>query len=206
MATGLTQLDLSRNKFSGSINLTSNANIEKLVLDDNLFTGELPDLSTLPKLQIMSVARNQFSGLPPNLAQPPPGLIRLDFQSNSLVGPFLDPINATSLQTLSMKGNTFTGSFPSSPAPPALTFCQLDHIPNSSCPPSNVLNQDNSLAKKCQLVCGKRGGVPNIGRETPKEASNANPHTVSSSGYTPVTPIMNCFTIIILSLLWYTQF
>lgn len=198
VATGLAQLDLSRNKFSGTINFSTNANIEKLVLDDNLFTGQLPDLATLPKLQIMSIARNQFSGPPPNLAQPPPGLIRLDIQSNSLVGPFLDPINATSLQTLSMKGNTYTGSFPSSQAPPALTFCQLDHIPNSSCPPANILNQDNSLAKKCQLVCGKRGGVPNIGRENPKEASNASPKNVSSSAYSLVTPKTTLLVILVL--------
>lgn len=78
-----------------------------------------------------------------------------DIQSNSLVGPYLDPINATALQVLMMKGNTFTGRFPTSQAPLGLISCQLDRVPTASCPPPNIITQSGTLANKCQLTCGK---------------------------------------------------
>ncbi|KAG0150230.1 hypothetical protein CROQUDRAFT_230790 [Cronartium quercuum f. sp. fusiforme G11] len=195
-ATGLTQLYLSRNKFSGPIDLTTNVKIEKVVLDDNEFTGPLPDLSILPMLKVLSVARNHFVGLPPNLTQPPSNLTSLDIQSNSIVGPYPDPINATALQVLSLNGNTFTGQFPRSQAPPSLKTCHIDHVPTASCPPAKVQADLGSLANKCQLVCGKTGGSRDLNRAHEGQTDpNIDPHTVPQSTSSASTTGAVKFTI-----------
>ncbi|KAI5475911.1 hypothetical protein MNV49_000744 [Pseudohyphozyma bogoriensis] len=60
-AANLTSLYAARNQFS-SLDLSGNGGLEKVVLDFNTISGPLPDLSTMPNLQIFSVSRNGFFG------------------------------------------------------------------------------------------------------------------------------------------------
>ena len=60
-ALNLTDLYIARNTFT-TIDLRGNAKLEKVALDDNQFSGALPDLSHVPSLVSFTAARNQFSG------------------------------------------------------------------------------------------------------------------------------------------------
>lgn len=61
----------------------------------------------------------------------------------------------THLTSLYLSANSFTGPFPSEPAPPSLSSCYV--MPNdiSPCPSDLELAHPESLAAKCHVRCPK---------------------------------------------------
>ena len=67
-ARNLTQLYAARNRLT-DLDITANAGLIKVALDDNQFNCTLPDIEDLTDLQVFSVARNHFVGSMPNVGK-----------------------------------------------------------------------------------------------------------------------------------------
>ncbi|OCF54925.1 hypothetical protein L486_07581 [Kwoniella mangroviensis CBS 10435] len=151
-ASMLKSVDLSNNRLTSfSISPNGMNTLSKVVLSNNEFRGELPDLSGLRSLQSLDLSYNNTGPLfdISNLTN----LTRLDVRSNQLTGSFaaLPP----SIQSLYLSSNQFTGPIPSLPSPKGLTSCYV--LPNnfSPCPSKEDLSDPNTLASKCHLkTCG----------------------------------------------------
>ncbi|MCZ8023508.1 MAG: leucine-rich repeat domain-containing protein, partial [Cytophagales bacterium] len=140
--TALTTLWLNSNKLTGSIppTLGNLANLSSMYLDTNLLSGSIPsELGNLSKLTILYLNTNQLTGtLPPELGQLSSlrlfivsnnkftGTIPESFKNLKKIENFSIQINLfsgelpsnlfdqwTSLTTLNLHVNNFTGSFPS---------------------------------------------------------------------------------------------
>ncbi|WWD04857.1 hypothetical protein V865_002928 [Kwoniella europaea PYCC6329] len=160
-ASTLKSVDLSNNKLSSfSISPSGMNSLSKFVLKNNNFEGELPDLSGLRSLQSLDVSYNNTGALfdTSNLTN----LTRLDVRSNQLTGSF--PILPSSIQSLYLSSNQFTGPILSLPAPKDLTSCYI--LPNnfSPCPSKEDLSDPNTLASKCHLkTCGQQQPTITVG-------------------------------------------
>ncbi|CAB4315239.1 unnamed protein product [Prunus armeniaca] len=116
MAKNLTLINLSSNLLTGQINSYHWENLTNLVFLDlryNLLNGTIPpSLFSLSLLQKLQLSNNQFSGQLPVFG----GislLDTLDLSSNKLEGPIPKPIfNLKGLKILSLSSNNFSGSFP----------------------------------------------------------------------------------------------
>ena len=118
-------IDLSNNAFSGSISpllcdgmkesneLESNE-LQTLNLEDNYFSGEIPDCwMHFKSLRVLTLGNNTFTGnLPPSLGSLS-SLQSLHLQKNSLSGRIPESLrNCTQLESLNMGGNQFSGDIP----------------------------------------------------------------------------------------------
>ncbi|XP_059644362.1 probable LRR receptor-like serine/threonine-protein kinase At1g74360 [Cornus florida] len=140
--TGLSSLevlDLTVNRFSGTIQLSFPAICNRLILANisaNNFTGEIGDLfSECPELQYLDLSTNNFSGdvwlgfgklrkyaisennfngiISPSIFSGNCSLKVLDLSGNSFVGEFPKEIsNCKDLVILNLWGNNFTGKIP----------------------------------------------------------------------------------------------
>jgi len=142
--SGLTYLDLSNNSISGMfptalyrcasieyLNLRRNnltgelpsemgpshlgESLTTLILDDNLFTGAIPpDLSSLTRLQTLSLSNNPFdAGELPASFKNLIGLVCLWADNCSLVGEFPSSVlEMPELKMLALSNNALTGSIP----------------------------------------------------------------------------------------------
>ncbi len=109
------KLKLPGNGLSGTTpatleNLTS---LEILQLQDNMLTGEIPDLSPLISLRELSLAGNQLDGSIPASLGDLTSLRGLYLQDNMLTGSIPASLgDLTSLQFLQLRGNMLTGEIP----------------------------------------------------------------------------------------------
>ena len=109
------KLKLPENGLSGTTpatlkNLTS---LEILQLQDNMLTGEIPDLSPLISLRELSLASNQLDGSIPASLGEITSLQGLYLQDNMLTGSIPASLgDLTSLQFLLLRGNELTGEIP----------------------------------------------------------------------------------------------
>ncbi|PRP86412.1 leucine-rich repeat receptor protein kinase EXS-like [Planoprotostelium fungivorum] len=133
----LSYCNLSYNLFNGTIPSMNSSQLITLALSDNFFTGNLPPFySSSPQLRVLIVHQNRLNGvLPPDLfssssllqyvdvsnnhlmgAAPTidtSSLLSLDLSSNFLEGPLPTLTSkATTLSTLNVSYNRFTGSIP----------------------------------------------------------------------------------------------
>ena len=147
----LAWLDLSNNKFSGSISSLCNVSesyLASLDLSNNLLSGRLPNCwPKWKKLKILNLENNQFSGKIPNSFGSLESIQTLHLRNNNLIGElplslkkcknlsFIDLAknglsgkippwigeSLSSLIILSLRYNKFTGSIPSQ-------LCQLQKV------------------------------------------------------------------------------
>ncbi|XP_022573898.2 receptor like protein 21-like [Brassica napus] len=115
--TKLKALDLSLNKFSGSMELQELKNLknfELLNLCGNRLHGFISELTNLPKLELLNLARNNFSG-PITAVCDMKNLRELDLSENHFVGQL--PLclgSLKKLRVLDLSSNQFSGNIPSS--------------------------------------------------------------------------------------------
>ncbi|XP_021802759.1 receptor-like protein 12 [Prunus avium] len=130
MAKNLTLINLSSNLLTGQINSSHWENLTNLVNLDlrfNLLNGTIPpSLFSLSPLQKLQLSNNQFSGQLPVFG----GislLDTLDLSSNKLEGPIpMSIFNLTGLKILSLSSNYFSGSFPLELLPQLKNLSSLD--------------------------------------------------------------------------------
>ncbi|KAL6142303.1 hypothetical protein ACLB2K_060586 [Fragaria x ananassa] len=116
MAKNLTDINLSYNELTGQINSTHWENLTSLVnlnLADNKLSGSIPSsLFSLPLLQRLLLSNNQFSGQLLEFANVS-RLDTLDLSSNNLGGTIPKSIfDLHGLKILSLSSNNFSGSLP----------------------------------------------------------------------------------------------
>ncbi|KAK7835837.1 receptor-like protein 15, partial [Quercus suber] len=119
--TGLQQLNLRSNSFTGEFHLPSDhyMNLRWLDLSENHFDGKLQENigKWIPKLEYLNLSHNQFEGnLPPSIGDMS-NLWVLDLSFNNFSGevPMELVANYTSLQVLSLSNNNFHGEIFSKP-------------------------------------------------------------------------------------------
>ncbi|XP_078153591.1 receptor-like protein 6 [Carex rostrata] len=134
----LSYLDISSNRFTGEIPKFHNwLRISEYVLNNNNFSGSIPDSSSyaglyylskidlrnnslsgtipvslfsLPSLQILLLSQNQLSGNLPEFSKGLPVLQTIDISSNNLQGPLPSSIfKLSQLNVLNLASNNFTG-------------------------------------------------------------------------------------------------
>ncbi|XP_054789558.1 calmodulin-binding receptor kinase CaMRLK-like [Prosopis cineraria] len=128
----LSKVDLSNNKFGGSIDLQSRAgnvsfsSVQSLNLSHNRFTNQ-PQLSGFTNLRILDLSHNNLRALPSGF-QNLTGLHQLDL-SGCNVKANVKPIAVLrSLNYLDLSNNSFNGSFPSDfPPLERLKFFNISH-------------------------------------------------------------------------------
>ena len=91
LANTVRHLDLSHNNLSGGFLASDSVqlfrNLEVLDLGDNQITGELPSLSSMPRLRVLRLGRNQFSGsIQEELLESSVALEELDLSGNRFTG------------------------------------------------------------------------------------------------------------------------
>lgn len=110
----LEQLDLSRNSFTGEIpdSFGNLSYLSKLILNNNLLTGSTPkSLRRLQKLTLLDLSSNSFSGeIPPEIGYVTSLTISLDLSSNSFTGELPESFSGlTQLQSLDLSHNLLFG-------------------------------------------------------------------------------------------------
>jgi hypothetical protein len=113
-ATHLELINLGYNQFAGSIPPCLNKldTLSALMLNDNAFTGPLPDLSRLAQLRHLNVANNQLSGPVGDWLAQLGTLAILQLGGNHFNGAL--PQMPASVQRIMMDGNDFSGAIPTS--------------------------------------------------------------------------------------------
>lgn len=112
----LQELDLARNKLSGCIPSMWPSYMSILLLNDNLFSGNIhPNLGKLSNLNMLNLANNKITGVIPVSLSNCSLLIVLNLGNNSLEGSLPYEFSKLSeLYSLVVHSNNLNGSFPSS--------------------------------------------------------------------------------------------
>lgn len=117
--TTLQSLDLSGNKFSGVLPSNLSSGLKLCNFSGNNFSGSVPaDLfrsnsSGSFDLQVLDLSNNNLSGnFPQNILLRSPGLTHLDVAHNQLLGTFANLRFPSSLRSLNLYQNNFTGALP----------------------------------------------------------------------------------------------
>ncbi|KAF2548322.1 hypothetical protein F2Q70_00022276 [Brassica cretica] len=110
----LEQLDLSRNSFTGNIPLSFGnfSYLNKLILNNNLLTGQIPkSIKNLQKLTLLDLSFNSLSGeIPQELGQVTTLTINLDLSYNAFCGDIPQTFSGlTQLQSLDLSHNMLHG-------------------------------------------------------------------------------------------------
>ncbi|KAJ8770095.1 hypothetical protein K2173_011177 [Erythroxylum novogranatense] len=110
----LEQLDLSRNSFTGEIpqSFGNFSYLNKLILNNNLLRGSIPrSIQNLQKLTLVDLSSNGLSGpIPPEIGYVTSLTISLDLSSNAFSGELPDTISGlTQLQLLDLSHNMLCG-------------------------------------------------------------------------------------------------
>ena len=115
--------------------------------------GPLFDITRLTSLTRLDVRSNSLSGQSSLQADQHS---QIEVRLISCPGPFPATFRyLTKLTSLYLSSNTFTGPFPSEPAPPALRSCYI--MPNTvnPCPSAIDLAHPESIVSACHVSCGK---------------------------------------------------
>jgi Leucine-rich repeat (LRR) protein len=112
---GLHTLEMNGNRFSGSLPLnvllSSLGGLRIVHLQDNNFTGPLPDFGLFPDLEEFWAFKNHFQGAIPESIGTCTSLETLYLEHNGLSGPFPSNLgNLTRLQEVRVFDNALTGS------------------------------------------------------------------------------------------------
>lgn len=139
VSTSLSRLEISNNKFSGSISIEGNSwrNLVVFNASNNQFTGTIPlELTALPNLTVLLLDKNHLTGaLPPNIiswkslnilnlsqnqlsGQIPekfgflPDLVKLDLSDNQFSGKIPPQLGSLRLAFLNLSSNNLMGQIP----------------------------------------------------------------------------------------------
>ncbi|KAK2651594.1 hypothetical protein Ddye_011450 [Dipteronia dyeriana] len=115
--SNVTSLNLSKNKFSGSISFlcsVSGETLSYLDLSDNLLSGELPNcLWPFENLNVLHLANNNFSGKFPDLMGSTCSVESLNLRNNNFIGELPRSLNmCNQLQIFDVGDNNFSGTIP----------------------------------------------------------------------------------------------
>ncbi|OMO67036.1 hypothetical protein COLO4_30252 [Corchorus olitorius] len=115
--SNLTSLNLSKNKFSGSLSSLCTIKgeaLQLLDLSENLLSGRVPDcLQQWPNLQIFNLADNNFSGQIPSSTGSLISLLMFNFHNNSFSGELPSSLNdCTELEFMNLSDNRLSGEIP----------------------------------------------------------------------------------------------
>ncbi|CAN6821150.1 unnamed protein product [Brassica oleracea] len=114
--TNLRKMVISDNLLSGALPVDlfgANSKLESLVLRENGFSGNLPDVYwSLPMLKILDIARNNITGMLPNSSSGPNRIdaVVVDISSNMFYGELTGIL--TRFSTMDLSGNFFEGKIP----------------------------------------------------------------------------------------------
>ncbi|CAL8165732.1 unnamed protein product [Prunus armeniaca] len=175
MAKNLTQINLSYNQLTGQINSShweNLTNLENLDMRHNLLDGTIPpSLFSLPVLQKLQLANNQFSGQLLGFATVSV-LDTLDLSSNHLEGPIpMFIFNLRELKILSLPSNNFSGPFPLNSLQQLKNLSSLDLSYNRLSIDYNDINSSHSSfphITTLKLVSSKLRIFPNFLRNQSK--------------------------------------
>ena len=106
----LTYISLLNNAISGSIPRLP-MSIRTFIMDYNMITGSIPEISQLRHLVTFSVAYNQLTGPIPSVCNIA-NLTTINMAYNRIVGGFPILVNLTSLETLCLNNNGLAGPLP----------------------------------------------------------------------------------------------
>ncbi|TYH74645.1 hypothetical protein ES332_D05G415100v1 [Gossypium tomentosum] len=108
-------LDLSSNNFSGPLPSFSSLFLESINLSRNKFTGSVSRICNIKVLELLDLSNNLFSGLVPDCLKRLWSLTALNLADNSFTGSLPSSLGfLTPLEMLSLRGNKFSGELPSS--------------------------------------------------------------------------------------------
>ncbi|TYI32179.1 hypothetical protein ES332_A04G041100v1 [Gossypium tomentosum] len=110
-------LDLSSNNFSGPLPSFSSIFMESINLSKNKFTGSVSRICniTAELLELLDLSNNLFSGLVPDCFKRLWSLTALNLADNSFTSSLPSSLGfLTPLEILSLRGNKFSGELPSS--------------------------------------------------------------------------------------------
>ncbi|KAI3453689.1 hypothetical protein Pfo_010352 [Paulownia fortunei] len=113
--SNLVSLHLSDNKLEGDLThmvkfLWNSTMLESLDLSGNKFYGSIPPLSRFPILRILSLENNQLNGSFSESRLELPNLLSLDVSGNQLTGRLPDLASCSSLESLTLNDNMFNGT------------------------------------------------------------------------------------------------
>ncbi|KAM1456849.1 hypothetical protein ACFX13_034945 [Malus domestica] len=183
----LEQLDLSRNSFTGEIpwSFGNLSYLDKLIANNNLLTGTIPkSIRNLQKLTLLDLSFNSLSGpIPPEIGRVTSLTISLDLSSNSFTGEIPETMadlmqlqsldlshnmlygkikvlgSLTSLTSLNISCNNFSGAIPVTPFFRTLSsnsYAQNPHLCESvdgtTCSSSLMLKNGLKSAKTVALI------------------------------------------------------
>eukprot|EP00253_Pinus_taeda_P020782 PITA_20782 len=110
--TALVNLSLDDNDFTGPMpNLANLTKLERLSLDHNDLTGPVPNLANLAKLERLYLQNNNLNGTAEWLSHLI-SLQELSLNDNQFMGPMPNLTNLTKLERLNIENNNFSGVFP----------------------------------------------------------------------------------------------
>jgi Leucine-rich repeat (LRR) protein len=131
VSTSLSRLEISNNKFSGSISIEGNSwrNLVVFKASNNQFTGTIPlELTALPNLTVLLLDENQLTGALPSDIISWKSLTTLNLSQNQLSGQIPEEIaTLPHLLELDLSDNQFSGQIP-----PELGLLRLTYLNLSS--------------------------------------------------------------------------
>ncbi|XP_074318017.1 receptor-like protein EIX2 [Silene latifolia] len=113
---GLRSLDVSQNRLQGDLmsifwSLScANESLTTLSMDNNLFSGSLPDFTKFSSLSKLILHSNKLNGSLPSYFWRPSSLAIFDVHNNQLTGPIPDLSAFMSLKVLQLQNNKLNGS------------------------------------------------------------------------------------------------
>ena len=147
--TELTTLALDDNDLDGNVQVLEDIpSLEKMYLEDNLFTGTMDNdfLKKLEKIKVLDLSNNNINGHLGRHLLRLSQLEILDLSGNNLTGNLPDFPHTRSLKFLSLHNNFFEGSLPSSISRfSSLQYFDISNNRLSGDLPSHALNTMTSL-------------------------------------------------------------
>ncbi|XP_024372956.1 protein STRUBBELIG-RECEPTOR FAMILY 8 isoform X2 [Physcomitrium patens] len=116
-------VDVSYNNISGDLPKQLPSSLNQLIMNNNLFSGGLPQFDQMRSLEVINLSNNQLDDkLESQLSTALVKLRILDLSNNKLEGGLLDSVKTmTALQTLNLQNNKLSGQLPAS-------LVQLKHL------------------------------------------------------------------------------
>lgn len=163
--TSLKDITIQFSNISGALpsEIFSLSNLQRLVITDTNIDGNIPVLSSLTSLTILSLYNNKLSGIiPPSITNCPLRTLRLE--GNKLNGSIdiLSPL--TNITQLTLQNNYLSGTLPSFLSSLSLTVLDLSNnyftgnipslqVPFFSCSMMNMSLLDCKGSSICQVSC-----------------------------------------------------
>jgi len=152
---------LDRNVFSGTIpsSIGVISTLEVLRLNDNNFTGLVPDMKNLTKLHVLMMSNNKLLGPMPNLTDLK-GLENVDLSNNRFTPSDVPSwfTELPKLMTLTMQSVGISGKVP----PELFSLADLQHVILSDNQLNDTLDIGNNISKGLDLVDMRNNRITSV--------------------------------------------